>query len=162
VQAVAGELAGIAKEIDRQGLARKSIVAGLQGPWAGPWLRLNAQSMEGWYAVGFFDGFSTRPDVKAFLDRIRARPGGEPVATSLSVEASAYDAVHILAKVMRERAIKPDTPTKEAREKIRAGLANVRAHAGVSGSLSLDKDGETEGLVFTVFRAKEGKWKALQ
>jgi branched-chain amino acid transport system substrate-binding protein len=160
VQAIAGELVSIAREIARQDLASRSIVAGLQGPWAGPWLRLNPDALDKWYAVGFFNHASDRKEVRTFLAKL-GQAYGDATAKSISVEASAYDTLHILATIMKNARIAPNTALADARAQIRDGLAKLRNYQGVSGTLSMNADGDSEGIQFSVFRAQKGNWVAV-
>jgi hypothetical protein len=50
------------------------------------------------------------------------------------------------------------TPLDQARATIRDGLAGLRDFDGVSGRISMNRDGDAEGLEFTVFRGNAGNW----
>ena len=158
INLIAGELLGVAQEIAKQKAADGKIVGGLQGLWAGPWLINSKGAMEGWYSSGYFDYSSSSPMVKGFLEK--ALPDREKIGMrqGITVEATAYDLAFVLAKVMSDAKITPATPLEEARTKIQQGMAALKNYNGMTGTLSVDKDGETTGLTFNIFQGKGSQW----
>ena len=162
VNLIAGELLGVAQEIAKQKVGEGRIVGGLQGLWAGPWLINSKGSMEGWYSSGYFDYTSPNPKVKSFL--AAAVPDREKIGMrqGISVEATTYDVAFILAKIMTDAKITPATPLEEARTKIQQGLAALKGYNGMTGNLSIDKDGETTGLTMNIFQGKGDRWTRVK
>jgi len=158
VNVIAGELLGVAQEMAKQKVSDGKIVGGVQGLWAGPWLIVSKGAMENWYSSGYFDYGSANPKAKAFL--ATALPEREKLGLrqAITVEASSYDLAFVLAKIMTEAKITPKTPVDEARLKIQQGMAALRGFDGMTGNLSIDKDGETNGFSFSVFQGKGNQW----
>jgi branched-chain amino acid transport system substrate-binding protein len=158
IQVIAGELLGVAQEMAKQKTAEGKVVGGLQGLWAGPWLVVSKGAMEGWHGSGYLDYGSTNDKVKAFL--AKALPLREKIGMRqpITVEASAYDLPYVLKKILTEAKITPATALDEARTKIQQGLAALKDYDGMTGRLTIDKDGETQGFVFSVFRGKGVQW----
>ena len=77
-----------------------------------------------------FDPEATSTDVRAFVSDYRARFGEEPDTYA----AHAYDAVCILAAVMRGSGVRP--------QEIRRGLLTMRNYEGVAGVTSFDAHGD--------------------
>ena len=158
VNVIAGELLGVAQEMAKQKVGEGRIVAGLQGLWAGPWLLNSKGAMENWYGSGYFDPNANSAKVKSFM--AAALPDREKlgIRQGITVEATAYDFPFVLARIMSEAKITPSTPVEEARTKIQQGLAALKGYDGMTGNLSIDKEGETQGLTFFVFQGKGNQW----
>jgi branched-chain amino acid transport system substrate-binding protein len=158
VQVIAGELLGVAQEMAKQKTAEGKIVGGLQGLWAGPWLVVSKGAMEGWHCAGYLDYGSTNPKVKEFV--AKATPAREKIGMRqpITVEASAYDLPYVLKNILTEAKITPATGLEEARTKIQQGFAAIKDYDGMSGKLTVDKDGETHGFAFNIFQGKGVQW----
>ena len=76
--------------------------------------------------------------VARFVDRLKNEPGVPPPA-NVANSTMHYDAVQLLAKIMRDKKIDGNTPTAKARELIKDGLADVKGFDGVT-KLTRQKD----------------------
>jgi len=60
-------------------------------------------------------------------------------------------------QIAAEKGITADTPLEEARQTIRDGWASLEGYEGVSGTTSIDEEGEGLKEVY-VFEIKDGEW----
>ena len=75
--------------------------------------------------------------------------------------ANDYDVVMILADIMRKANITPETPLQEARILIRDGLAAVKDYKGVSGTITMQPNGDAS-IPATVLIARSGAWQVVK
>ena len=74
-----------------------------------------------------------------------------------SVNQDWYDTAMATMEIARDAGITSETPLEEAREAIRAGWAGLEDYEGVSGTTSIDEEGEGLKEVF-VFEIEDGEW----
>ena len=88
------------------------------------------------YSTPAFDASSDKPEVRRFVEGFRKKYNEEPEATS----GHAYDAIMILAHVMRNHGTDPET--------IKEGLYAIKDFAGVTGVTTFDEHGDVVKNVF--------------
>ncbi len=84
-----------------------------------------------------------------FADEFNARFGKKPGVTA----DAAYDAVMVLAKVLREKGTDV--------EQVKQGLYSIKDYEGVSGKISVDSDGETNRPLM-LYRIENGTMLAVK
>jgi ABC-type branched-subunit amino acid transport system substrate-binding protein len=84
------------------------------------------------YAEVAFD--KDAPASKAFFDAYTTKYGAIDGSTPPVYIASAYDALHILADMIKQNG--------DNVEKVKAGLYAIKDRAGASGALTMDKNGD--------------------
>jgi len=154
-----------AKEYERQ--AVKAPVLTSAHVNGGPFVETAGASVEGWVIPGLFNWESTDPKiasfVKRFFERGAADPNIKPPPTHISTEGTYYDTVQILADIMRKAGITPNTPLQEARDKIRAGMENLKGYQGLSGKIDINpQTGEATREGMPANTALNGKWAVIK
>ena len=138
------DAATILKEARRNGL--NATFLGSDG-WDRPELFENCGSRpEPCYVSSMFSMESGLPDVKEFVRSIKASTGSEPTTDT----AQAYDALNIVVKALR---------LSRSRTDIRSGLYQVRNYHGVTGTTSIEADGNARKTIFIkeVVKGANGK-----
>ncbi len=131
---------------------------GLQVPifggdgWEAPELvQIGGTAVEGCYYSTHFSPENSAPAVKSFVDKFRARFGGE---TPDGMAALGYDSAAMLAD-----AVKRAGTTEPAA--LRDALAATRGYAGVTGSITMDPDrNATKAAV--IITIKDGHFKFVE
>ncbi|WP_425053899.1 ABC transporter substrate-binding protein [Psychromarinibacter sp. S121] len=127
-------------------------ILGVGSIYSPSFIELAGEASEGVYTSAYFSPTFTRPEVKEFVDLFVETYGHEPN----SFNAYAYDAMNILAAVMREYGT--------TREDIKNGLAEI---SGISSVIfpEVDFDPETRrvsGPVTTPLVVKDGKFEIYE
>lgn len=89
------------------------------------------------------------PSAETFVQKFKAKYGVEP---GIAADTS-YDAIMILAKIMREK----DTSTTT----IKTGLHEVNDYSGASGIITIDETGDRVGREVILKRIRNGKGEVL-
>ncbi|MDD5597313.1 MAG: ABC transporter substrate-binding protein, partial [Victivallaceae bacterium] len=127
------DAAAILKEARRNGL--NGTFLGSDG-WDRPELFENCGPKPApCYVSSMFSAESELPDVKEFVRSIKARTGTLPTTDT----AQAYDALNIVVKALQ---------LSRSRTDIRSGLYQVRNYLGVTGTTSIEADGNARKTIF--------------
>jgi len=119
----------IARQARERGI--RSVFVGPDG-WDSPELpRIAGAAIEGGYFSNHYSPEDRRPEVAAWVKKYRDRYGQTPDALA----TLAYDATNMLLDAIRRAG--SDDP-----EKIRAALAATKNFRGVTGSLTVDRNGD--------------------
>ncbi len=133
----------IAKQAREQGV--KATLIGPDG-WDSPELvKVAGDAIEGGYFSNHYSPEDTRPAVVNWVTRYRERFGQTPDALG----TLAYDATNMLFEAIR-RAKSTDP------EKIRDALASLRGFQGVTGTITMDQDGNPVKSA-VIIRIQDGK-----
>ncbi|HEX2862653.1 MAG TPA: ABC transporter substrate-binding protein, partial [Lacunisphaera sp.] len=120
--------------------------------WEAPELiQIGGQAVENTYYASHYSSASSAPEVRAFVEKYRARFNGE---TPDSMAPLAYDAVHIIADAIA-RAGTTEGP------KLRDALAATKDFAGVTGRTTIDsqRNASKSAVILTV---KDGRTHFLE
>ena len=158
---MAGEYAlaaNIAREARKQGLKQPSIA---DVPITTPeFIKLGGAAVEGVYAPSDFWAENPDPKVQAFVKKFKEEYGQDknPHLTTESI----YDSVHVTRHLAGKLKIsgKPEDLQKD-REKMRDGWAALKDFPGVSGKISIDKNGDAIKAYYTL-AVKGGKWVSVK
>jgi branched-chain amino acid transport system substrate-binding protein len=119
-------------------------------------------AVEGTIVPSFFWVGSPEPRVQALVRKFaqKAQPAGLP-ATIEMINVNTYDAMHLVADIMRKQTIsnKPEDLAAD-REKIMKALTATKDWPGVAGKLGFNEDGDGVKDIY-VFMVKGGKWTKL-
>ena len=158
---MAGEYAlaaNIAREARKQGL-KQPLIADV--PITTPeFIKLGGPAVEGVYAPSDFWAENPDPKVQAFVKKFKEEYGQDknPHLTTESIYDSVYITRHIAGKLKISG--KPEDLQKD-REKIRNGWATLKDFPGVSGKISIDKNGDAIKAYYTLV-VKGGKWVSVR
>jgi branched-chain amino acid transport system substrate-binding protein len=158
---MAGEYAlaaNIAREARKQGL-KQPLIADV--PITTPeFIKLGGPAVEGVYAPSDFWAENPDPKVEAFVKRFKEEYGQDknPHLTTESIYDSVYVTRHLVGKLKISG--KPEDLQKD-REKIRDGWATLKDFPGVSGKISIDKNGDAIKAYYTLV-VKGGKWVSVK
>ena len=158
---MAGEYAlaaNIAREARKQGL-KQPLIADV--PITTPeFIKLGGPAVEGVYAPSDF--WAENPDLKvqAFVKKFKEEYGQDknPHLTTESIYDSVYITRHLIGKLKISG--KPEDLQKD-REKMRDGWATLKDFPGVSGKISIDKNGDAIKAYYTLV-VKGGKWVSVK
>jgi len=158
---MAGEYAlaaNIAREARKQGL-KQPLIADV--PITTPeFIKLGGAAVEGTYAPSDFWAENPDPKVQAFVKKFKEEYGQDkdPHLTTESI----YDSVSISRHLVGKFGIsgKPEDLQKD-REKMRNGWATLKDFPGVSGKISIDKNGDAIKAYYTLV-VKGGKWVSVK
>ncbi|GBF34419.1 branched-chain amino acid ABC transporter [Desulfocucumis palustris] len=115
----------IGKQAREKGV--KAVFVGSDG-WDSP--NLDYAAMEGGYFTNHYSNDDPRPEVKAWVEKYRAKYGSDPDI----IAALGYDATGLLLKAI-------ETANSNDPVKIREALKSIGNYPGVTGGISFDKDG---------------------
>lgn len=150
------EAAGITKELRRQGY-NKPLMGGIT-IGVPDYIRLAGGVAEGvWTATNAWAD-DPNPKVQKFVNEFSKRSGGlKPNSGAFRI----YDNIYITKMIIETSEVtnRPEDLEKD-REKIREGWANLKNYQGVSGLISINKDGDAEGEPVTLI-IKDGKFVAV-
>lgn len=155
-----GEIALLAKELERQGV-KKPTITGF-GTEMAPLLATVGSAAEGWVGPRHSTPDNTDPLFQKFLPRFNDLIKAENVKIDqVSLEPATYDVLMILAEIMRQSNITPETNLQQARTAIREGFGKVKDRKGLFGTVSVGADGETHWTPF-IHVARNGKWELVK
>jgi branched-chain amino acid transport system substrate-binding protein len=144
-------------------IAREARKQGLKQPFIGDvpittveYIKLGGPAVEGTYASSDFWAGNPDSKVQTFVKKFKEEYGQDkdPHLTTESM----YDTLHITRHLVGKLGIsgKPEDLQKD-REKIRNGWATLKDFPGVSGKISIDKNGEAIKGYYTLV-VKGGNW----
>lgn len=151
------------KEARRQGL-NQPMVAG------NPIMHLNfpaqgGKAADGVYTSSEFYYWMDNARVRAFTDEFakRAKEKGFDPPYPLQFDVNVYDAIYMLARVMKEANITnaPENLEKE-RELIMKGLTDLKDFPGLATPISFDPETGDAAKKIYVVKAKEGQWVLVE
>ena len=152
VSSLLAETLGAAKEMERQGFNIPILVNALT--WVGVFPISAETAAKNWHTIGFSTNEvdpNENPELADFTNRfIEKSLSNSQIQQPANVanNALAYDAVMIIADILRKEGITPDTPLKEARQKLRDNLVQIRDHDGLyKFSMTESGDGYIESKV---------------
>ncbi len=134
-------------------ISRKAKELGLNIPftggdgWDSPETLKFADSLQGWYYSNHYSDEDSRPEVKEFIARYKAKWGEEPGAMAVL----GYDAANILMEAL-DRA--PNTSGKA----LAAEIAKTKDFKGITGTITLDKN-RNASKPAVILGMKNGAWK---
>jgi branched-chain amino acid transport system substrate-binding protein len=151
------------KEARRQGLSQP-MVAG------NPIMHLNfpaqgGKPADGVYTSSEFYYWMDSARVRAFTDEFakRAKEKGFDPPYPLQFDVNVYDAVYMLARVMKEAKITNDPEKLEKeRELIMKGLTGLRDFPGLASPISFDPETGDASKKIYVVKAKDGQWVLVE
>lgn len=147
----------LAREMERQGLDVPAV--GGVSMFNESLIEVGGDAVEGWYSGQVFWKDSDDSEVQAFVEAIRDRhresfpQNPDPIPDS----ATWYDTAKATMQIAAEKGVTADTPLEEARPTIRDGWASLEGYEGVSGTTSIDEEGEGLKEIY-VFEIKDGEW----
>jgi branched-chain amino acid transport system substrate-binding protein len=149
------------KEARRQGL-RQPVVGG--NPLMHELFpQQGGEAVEGTIVPSFFWPGSPEPRVQALVKKFaqRAQTAGLPPTIEM-INVNTYDAVHLVADIMRKQGIsnRPDDLAAD-REKIMKALTATKDWPGVAGKLGFNDEGDGVKDIY-VFMVKGGKWTKIE
>jgi branched-chain amino acid transport system substrate-binding protein len=149
------------KEARRQGL-RQPMVGG--NPLMHELFPQQAgEAAEGTVTASFFWAGSPEPRVQGLVKKFAARAPAAGVPPTIEmINVNTYDAMHLLADVMRKHGVtnRPDDLAAD-REKIMKALTATKSWPGVSGKFGFNEDGDGVKDIY-VFMVKGGKWVKVE
>lgn len=155
-----GEVALVAKELERQGV-KKPVITGF-GTEMAPLLATVGTAAEGWVGPRHSSPENPDPAFQKFLARFNQQVKAQNIKIDqLSLEPATYDVLMILADIMRKNNITPETNLQQARTTIRDAFGKVKDWKGVFGTVSVGQDGETHWQAYPHV-AKNGKWQLIK
>ena len=124
---------------------------GTDGIFAPAMIDLAGEAAEGTKTVAEFSTDSTNPVVQQFVQDFTEKTGGEPSACA----GFAYDAVNVILKAIEDGA--------RTREEISAGIASTAGFEGVTGTITIDENGDRqyESGAFIKCEVQDGKWAVI-
>lgn len=146
----------VVREIRKQGL--KQPVVGALGMAEAKFLEIAGPASEGTMVVMPF--WPDNPDARiaGWVNDYRKRANITPGNT----DALMYDTIFMVKKCIESSGVtNKDADLAADREKIRGCLEKMPTHAGVTGPIRFNADGDAV-LVPTVLQAKGGKWNSLR
>jgi ABC-type branched-subunit amino acid transport system substrate-binding protein len=152
VSSLLAESLGAAKEMERQGFDIPILVNALT--WVGVFPISSETAGKNWHAIGFSTNEvdpAAQPEMAEFNKRfIEKSLSNSQILQPANVanNALAYDAVQIIADILRKENINGDTPIKEARQILRDNLVQIKDHQGLyKFSMTESGDGYIEAKV---------------
>ncbi|MDP2661902.1 MAG: ABC transporter substrate-binding protein [Dehalococcoidia bacterium] len=151
---------GFANELVRQGV--KVPVTTPHFFAMGGFVERSGGAMDGWVFGWSLD--PNRPDLKDIVARFMTKAKGDssaPPGYRPMLDFSVYDTVMMLAKVMRDAKITPDTDVQKARALIADGMRGLKSFNGLMGNITMNEnqDADWEPAVLIV---KNGSLASLQ
>lgn len=161
IAAIYGEVASFAREMQKQGLKLKG--ADGSGIYASEFIVQGGKAVEGWIVASSFWPDNPDPKVQSFIKKFRAKAAAvtpkNPEPTW--ADGNTYDAIYILAEVLKREKITGDMNVQTSRQRIKEGLQKVKDFPGVTGQTSIGPDGE--GIKKTyVLIIKDGKFQRFE
>lgn len=109
-------------------------------------LSITKESSEGFLFFNFMVN-EDNPKVQKFLDAYKAKYGVLPPNPQFATLS--YDAPYILAEAIKNSGTNPD--------KLKSYLYNLKDFNALSGKISFDQNGDSQGANFTLFEIQNGK-----
>lgn len=152
-----GESVLIMRQARRQGF--KGHFIGGAGVYHPRLIPEAGEAAEGAYVPTAFWLENPDPRVQAFVRQYKEMSGGKDAE---STAAHIYDTIYILKKVMEEKKITND-PKKLAgdRMKIQEGLSSLTGYPGITGKISINKEGEAERERVFILEVKSGRFERM-
>jgi len=161
IAAIYGEVASFAREMQKQGLNLKG--ADSSGIYASEFIVQGGKAVEGWMVASSFWPDNPDPKVSSFVKKFRVRAAAvtpkNPEPTW--ADGNTYDAVYIIADVLRKQKITGGMDLKTSRKLIKEGLENVKGFSGVTGSTSIGADGEGVKQTYVLI-IKDGRFQRFE
>ena len=158
---LAGEYAlaaNIAREARKQGLKQPFIG---DVPIASPeYIKLGGAAVEGTFAPSDFWPGNPNPKVRAFVKKFKEEYGQDkdPHTTTEAM----YDTLYVTRYLIGKGGISGNPKDlQKDREKMRDGWANLKDFSGVSGKISIDKNGDAMKEFYTLV-VKGGNWANIK
>jgi ABC-type branched-subunit amino acid transport system substrate-binding protein len=129
VSSLMNESLGAAKELERQGLNVPVLSNALT--WSGAFSNASGSAGENWHTIGYL---TNEPDpknekavrlTKEFLKRSETNSSIQQPA-NIASSAPAYDAVLMIADVLRDGKVSGDTPVQEARDILQRDFQQIK------------------------------------
>mgnify|MGYP001167521728 CR=1 FL=1 len=137
------EAAKIAQQALEMGLQVQLL--GADGFFAEELVTIGGDAVEGTYfTAGFFSG-DPSPKLQDFIEKYKERYNTTPDMFA----AHGYDAARMVIEVIKKYGAEP--------EQIREGLASIKDFAGVTGSITIDEEGDTIRDVL-ILKVEEGEF----
>lgn len=161
IAAIYGEVASFAREMQKQGLNLKG--ADGSGIYASEFIVQGGKAVEGWVVASSFWPDNPAPNVSSFVKKFRARAAAvtpkNPEPTW--ADGNTYDAIYILADVLRRQKVTGGMDLKTSRQLVKEGLQNVKNFPGVTGSTSIGPDGEGVKQTYVLI-IKDGRFQRFE
>jgi branched-chain amino acid transport system substrate-binding protein len=130
-----GEAMGVAKEMERQGIDIPVLGSALI--YAGGFPTSAGTAGKNWHTIGFTTNEATAGDekqanfIKEYLKRSQTITSLQQPA-NIANNSLAYDAVMMLADILRKEKINGDTPVDEARKKLQENFVKIKDFKGLN------------------------------
>lgn len=128
----------IAREVRSQGL--KVPLMGSSSLQAGgaAYAKSGGDAAEGTFSAAQYDGTNSDEPAKSLLAQAQSASGLKEIALNY---AYAYDAVNMVAQVIKDKGIKPASDVATTRTAIQEGLAQLKTYEGMAGKTTFKENG---------------------
>ncbi|HOB29346.1 MAG: ABC transporter substrate-binding protein [Dethiobacteria bacterium] len=141
------EAAKIAQQALEMGLQVQFL--GADGFFADELIKIGGDAVEGaYFTAGFFSG-DPSPELQDFIKKYKERYKATPDMFA----AHGYDAARMIIEVIKKYGPEP--------EQIRKGLSEIKDFPGVTGSITIDEDGDTIRDVY-ILQVKDGEFNKIR
>ncbi len=149
--AAPGDWGRLALALKQQGLNIPAFSG--TGPSAPAFVQTAGAAGTGWTVLSAFWSANPDPDVQAFVSAIGPKLKAANIFGGQvnSAHALYYDAVNIVAQVLKTANLAAGTSLADTRKAIRDGIQNLQSFKGICGTMSMQADGRTKigGYVLT-------------
>ncbi len=128
----------IAREIRSQKLTATLMGTGSLQSGGAAYFAAGGDATEGTVSAAQYDPTDPNEPAKTLLAKAQTDSGQKEIPLNY---AYAYDAVNMVAKVIKDKSITPDTAADQARTTIQEGLNNLGAYQGMAATSQFQQDG---------------------